>query len=66
MIVPLCISGSEQVMPKGSSLLRPGLIRMRQLPAIPYEEYQSLTAFAFKNRVWKIMDRELSTMESKA
>jgi 1-acyl-sn-glycerol-3-phosphate acyltransferase len=65
-IVPLCISGSEQVMPKGASLLRPGTIRVRRLPAIPWDAYQGLTAFAFKNRVWKIMDEELSRMENNA
>jgi 1-acyl-sn-glycerol-3-phosphate acyltransferase len=63
-IVPLCISGSENIPPKGSPLLRPGLIRVRRLPAIAWDEYKDLTAFALKNRVWKIMDHELSAMES--
>ena len=63
-IVPLCISGSETIPPKGSPLLRPGIIRVRRLPAIAADEYMNLTAFALKNRVWKIMDQELSTMES--
>jgi 1-acyl-sn-glycerol-3-phosphate acyltransferase len=62
-IVPLCISGSECIPPKGSSLLRPGIIRVRSLPEIGWDEYKDLTAFALKNRVWKIMDHELSTME---
>jgi 1-acyl-sn-glycerol-3-phosphate acyltransferase len=63
-IVPLCISGCENVMAKGSALLNPGLITIRRMPAIRPEEYENLTAFALKNRVWKIMDRELSAMES--
>jgi 1-acyl-sn-glycerol-3-phosphate acyltransferase len=63
-IVPLCISGSENVPPKGSPLLRPGIITIRQLPAIPWAEYKDLTPFALKNRVWKIMDQELSALES--
>lgn len=63
-IVPLCISGSENIPPKGSPLLRPGVIRIRRLPAIRWDEYKDLTAFALKNRVWKIMDHELSVMES--
>ena len=63
-IVPLCISGSEVVMPKGSSLLHPGTIRIRRLPAISWEEYRDLTAFAFKNRVWKSIDHELAAMEN--
>jgi len=65
-VVPLCISGSEKIMPKGSSLLRPGRIRVRRLPEITWNEYNILTAFAFKNRVWNIMDRELARMENKA
>lgn len=63
-IVPLCISGSENIPPKGSPLLRPGIITIRRLPAIAWDEYKDLTAFALKNRVWKIMDQELSSMES--
>lgn len=65
-VVPLCLSGTEVVFPKGTSLLRPGLVRIRELPAIPWDEYKHLTAFAFKNRVWKIIDRELSAMEHAA
>lgn len=63
-IVPLCISGSENIPPKGSLLLRPGVIRIHTLPAIAWDEYKDMTAFALKNRVWKIIDNELSTMES--
>lgn len=63
-IVPLCISGSENIPPKGSPLLRPGIIRVRRLPAITWDEYKDLNAFALKNRVWKIIDHELSAMES--
>jgi 1-acyl-sn-glycerol-3-phosphate acyltransferase len=64
-IVPLCITGNEQIPPKGSLWLRPGTIRVRRLPAIPWSEYRDLTSFAFKNRVWKIMDRELDVMEGR-
>jgi 1-acyl-sn-glycerol-3-phosphate acyltransferase len=63
-IVPLCITGSENIPPKGSPLLHPGIIKIRRLPAIEWDEYKHLTAFALKNRVWKIIDNELSTMES--
>jgi len=64
-VVPLCISGTEKIFPKGSSLLRTGTVRIRQLAAIPWNDYQDLTAFAFKNRVWKILDGELSKMENR-
>lgn len=63
-VVPLCISGNERIPPKGSMMLRPGTIRVRRLPAISWNEYKDLTAFAFKNRVWNIIDRELAVMES--
>lgn len=63
-IVPLCIIGNERVMPKGSSLLNPGLIRIRQLMPLQPDEYAQLTPYTLKKRVWDIMDRELSAMES--
>ncbi len=63
-VVPLCISGNENIPPKGSLLLRPGTIRVRRLSAIAWDEYKDLTAYAFKNRAWDIIDKELSAMES--
>lgn len=63
-VVPLCITGNENIPPKGSLLLRPGTIRVRRLPAITWAEYKDLNAFAFKNRVWHIIDTELSAMEN--
>jgi 1-acyl-sn-glycerol-3-phosphate acyltransferase len=65
-VVPICMAGAEKILPKGSSLIRPGTIRLRVLPAISWEEYKDLTAFAFKNRVWKVIDQELSKMENTA
>jgi len=62
-VVPLCIIGNENIPPKGSLLLRPGIIRVRRLPAITWEEYNDLNAFAFKNRVWHVIDTELTRME---
>jgi 1-acyl-sn-glycerol-3-phosphate acyltransferase len=62
-VVPLCITGNENIPPKGSPFLRPGTIRVRRLQAITWDEYKDLNAFAFKNRVWHIIDKELSVME---
>jgi 1-acyl-sn-glycerol-3-phosphate acyltransferase len=62
-LIPICMTGNEIVMPKGSSLLRPGTIRVRQLPPIEWEAVSSLTPFALKKRVWELMDRELAIME---
>ena len=63
-VVPICITGNENIPPKGSLLLRPGTDRVRRLPSIAWDEYKDLNAFAFKNRVWHIIDDELSVMES--
>jgi 1-acyl-sn-glycerol-3-phosphate acyltransferase len=65
-LVPLCISGSETAPPKGSALLHPGTVRVRQMAAITRDRYRGMTPFAFKNRVWKIMERELALMENRA
>jgi 1-acyl-sn-glycerol-3-phosphate acyltransferase len=65
-VVPLCISGNENIPPKGSLLLRPGTIRVRRLSAITWDEYNDLNAFAFKNRVRRIIENELSIMEKNA
>ena len=62
-VAPLCISGNENIPPKGSLLLRPGTIRIRRLAAIPWEEYKDLTVFAFKNRVREMIGNELSRLE---
>lgn len=62
-VVPLCIFGNENIPPKGSLMLRPGTIKVRRLPAITWDEYKDLTAFAFKNRVWHIIDDQLKEME---
>lgn len=63
-IVPICISGSENIPPKGSYLLRSGTIRVRRLPAITWDDYKDRSAFSLKNWVHEIISSELSLMES--
>ncbi len=63
-IVPLCISGNENIPPRGSFLLDPGTIRVRRLPAIPWSDYKDLNAFLLKNRVREIIGKELDLMEN--
>jgi 1-acyl-sn-glycerol-3-phosphate acyltransferase len=65
-IVPLCISGNENIPRKGTLMLQPGTIRVRRLPAIPFEEFKDLSAFALKNRVREIIQTELNAMEGAA
>jgi len=62
-IVPLCISGNENIPPKGSLLLRQGTIRVRRLPAILWDDYKGMNVFSLKNRVREIISRELELME---
>jgi 1-acyl-sn-glycerol-3-phosphate acyltransferase len=63
-IVPLCISGNENIPPRGSLLLNPGTIRVRRLPAIPWIDYKDLNTFVLKNRVRAIIGKELDLMEN--
>ena len=63
-IVPLCIVGNENTPPKGSWLMRPGLIRVRRLPAIQWHEYKGMNVFSLKNSVREIINNELAVMES--
>lgn len=63
-IVPLCISGNENIPRRGSLVLRPGLIRVRRLPAIAWDQYKDMSAFVLKNKVRDIIQNELSVMES--
>jgi len=62
-VVPLCISGTEKILPKGSLLIRPGTLTIRRMAAIQWEDYKTFTAFAFKNRVHNIVRKELESME---
>lgn len=65
-IVPLCITGNENMLPKGSWLLRPGTIIVRRLPAIEWQDYRDMNVFSLKNMVRDIISRELSLMEKAA
>jgi hypothetical protein len=62
----VCISGNERMPPRGSIVLHPGRIMMRQLPALTWDEYKDLTPFHLKNRVRDLIGRELDLMEKAA
>ncbi len=64
-IVPLCISGNENIPPRGSLLMRPGTIRVRRLSAISWRDYKDLNIFSLKNKVREIISEELSLMENR-
>ena len=63
-IVPICISGNENIPHRGSLLLNPGTIKVHKLPALKWEEYKNLKPFKLKNKVWDIIARELAIMDS--
>ena len=63
-IVPICITGNEIVMPKGSPLLHPGIIRVLQLPPVAAADYAGLTPFTLKTRIREIIEQELALMEN--
>lgn len=63
-IVPICITGNEIVMPKGSPFINPGIITVRQLLPISADCFTGLTPYSLKSRIWKLMEKELSSMES--
>lgn len=65
-IVPLCLSGNENIPRKGSLLLHPGTINIRKLPALRWEEFKDMTPFALKNHVREIIRTELDSMEGSA
>ena len=63
-IVPVCISGNENIPPKGSLLMRTGTIRVRKLSAIPWKDYKDRKVFSLKRNVREIISNELFLMES--
>lgn len=64
-VVPICISGTGRVLPKGSWSLRPGKIRVRMLPAIHLEDMSNLNAYSYKNIARRTISSELKTMDQR-
>ena len=62
-IVPICISGNENIPPRGSLLLHQGIIKMHKLPCLQWEQYKDLGPFKLKNKVRDIIASELAAME---
>jgi 1-acyl-sn-glycerol-3-phosphate acyltransferase len=50
-IVPLAITGNENIPRRGTALMRPGRIVMSKLPAITAEQYRGMSAFELKSLV---------------
>ena len=65
-IVPLCIAGLFRIVPKGNALLRPGVVRVHALPALRAPDYEGLTAYQLKRKVYDLIAGELSAIEGGA
>lgn len=61
-IIPICISGNEDIPHKGSLALQPGTIKVHKLPALHWEKYKALSAFKLKNTIRDIITKELAAM----
>ncbi len=62
-IVPICITGNENIPPIGSLLLRPGVIKIHRLKELPWEEYAAFSPYKLKNHVRQIISDEVANME---
>lgn len=62
-IIPVCITGNENIPPRGTLFLRPGEIKIHKLKALHHQDYKDLTPFKLKNKVRDIMAEHLLTME---
>ena len=62
-IVPICISGNENIPLRGLFILHPGIIKVHKLPALQWEKYKDLKPFKLKNKVRDIIARELAIMD---
>ena len=62
-IVPVCITGNENVPPIGSGFLRPGLVKIHRLPALTWNEYGTFSAFKLKNYCRDMIAQEVLIMD---
>ncbi len=63
-IVPICLSGNENI-PVGKTLhVKPGIIKIHKLAAINYSQFQDFSPFKLKNYVRDIIIKELEKMDA--
>ena len=63
-IVPVCITGNENVPPIGSGLLHAARIKIHRLPALTWEEYKDFSPFKLKNHVRDLIAQEVLLMDA--
>jgi 1-acyl-sn-glycerol-3-phosphate acyltransferase len=62
-IVPICITGNEIVLRRGNIMLRPGTIKIHELPEVQVKGDKDMTPFKLKSKIREMIIRELSVME---
>ncbi len=65
-IVPVCISGNQNIPSRGSLVLHPGTIRVQKLRALQWEEYKDMSPFKLKNLTRDIIASQLDASEGGA
>ncbi len=65
-IVPVCITGNENIPARGTLLLRPGVIKIHKLKSIIYDEYKDFSPYKLKNRIRQIVIDEIKIMEGQS
>lgn len=64
-IVPICITGNENIPARGTLLLKPGVIKIHKLHSITYDKYKDFSPYKLKNQIRSIMIDHIKIMESK-
>jgi 1-acyl-sn-glycerol-3-phosphate acyltransferase len=60
-IVPLAISGSDNIHRRGAMLLHPGQIVLSKLPSLTQQQYEDISAFKLKTMVREKLRQHLET-----
>jgi len=62
-LVPLCLTGTDRLLPPGRTWLRPARVRLRTLPAFAPSDYPGALGYVrFRREVREVMARELAGM----
>ena len=62
-VIPVSISGNEDIPHKGSLRLNPGFVKVRFLPPVKWEDHQGSNAYKVKSAVREIIGHELRVMD---
>lgn len=60
-IVPMVLSGNENIPPRGSALLHPGLVVVSKLPAVVPQRYEGMSPYKLKTLVHDMIQDHLDT-----